>query len=517
MCISYIVPTDPVPNSIVFIPIHTTSSVPAETRLLKNENAENENENDKNSRKMESGDGALNKKLARAKVNEPVLRTLSDRLYYFGEKHLRQCNKMPTCTISRSRRSLADTTSLHSYLHSPATYGHLPPCTCNDLKRICNQLHLKKTGNYEQLWTRIYLHLVFNQSAKLFQGAYRKYIQRVKIQRNKHATRIQSAFRRHLVVRYIRAHGPALRLSDRARLCQNDTDFCTMDEMKDIPLEQFISIRDKAGCIYGFDIQSLHHLYCSQLKPRQIKNPYTNTLFPANLTSRMNRMIRLGNVLRRPSVLYNKPTVEQLSQQLNMTPEQKQEMEFAELNQYIHHESGHYIEVKWWMHMQAKHIIYFDHYINILFLTCTTATFRRNHWRNTVFQPYALLDSIAEQCQAVVRPAPATHEEGGTNVDAEADVHTSRVRSVLQCSLLNLRNRLLESLKQYVRPTGFSSNPDVKKGARERAMHYILMAMTMVSIDARRDNEYLFESALEYIHFYYASNNVPSTGLYVFG
>jgi len=52
-------------------------------------------------------------------------------------------------------------------------------------------------------------------------------------------------------------HGPAL---NNRNLCVNDSDFVSLDDLKDIPESEFISFKDDTGFIYGFHIDSIIEL-----------------------------------------------------------------------------------------------------------------------------------------------------------------------------------------------------------------------------------------------------------------
>ena len=70
-------------------------------------------------------------------------------------------------------------------------------------------------------------------------------------------------------------HGPAF---NNRQLCVNDSDFFTLDELKDIPNDDFFSFNDEKKFLYGFSIDSIIQLilksdenYCEQFS-RKIKN-----------------------------------------------------------------------------------------------------------------------------------------------------------------------------------------------------------------------------------------------------
>lgn len=63
-------------------------------------------------------------------------------------------------------------------------------------------------------------------------------------------------------------------------LCNNTTDFCTLEPLEEIEYPYFFSYTDKNNFTYGFNISSLIYVYKQQ---RKIKNPYNRDLIPKNV------------------------------------------------------------------------------------------------------------------------------------------------------------------------------------------------------------------------------------------
>jgi hypothetical protein len=103
------------------------------------------------------------------------------------------------------------------------------------LKYLTKQYKLKITGNKSQLIKRIYTYLYLSFNSVKIQKIMRGFIQR----------------------KYNNCHGPAIR---NRRICTNDTDFYTMDELSELPISQFFSFKDVDGFIYGFDLVSFYNL-----------------------------------------------------------------------------------------------------------------------------------------------------------------------------------------------------------------------------------------------------------------
>ena len=84
----------------------------------------------------------------------------------------------------------------------------------------------------------------------------------------KFTIKIQSIFRMHLANFYVNKRGPAI---NNKKICNNATDFVTLEPIEDIDFDSFFSYKDKQGFIYGFNIVSLIALLRSK---NMIINPY---------------------------------------------------------------------------------------------------------------------------------------------------------------------------------------------------------------------------------------------------
>ena len=107
--------------------------------------------------------------------------------------------------------------------------------TVPQLKEICKFYKLKVTGNKQVLINKIYHYLYFSSYAVV----------------------IQKVWRKNLFKTYNKLRGPA---KFNRTLCVNETDFSSMEPLKEIPFNQFFSYTDVDGKIYGFDIVSLYNL-----------------------------------------------------------------------------------------------------------------------------------------------------------------------------------------------------------------------------------------------------------------
>lgn len=139
------------------------------------------------------------------------------------------------------------------------------------LKQIAKEHKLKITGNKLQLVLRIYSYL---------------YLSHLVI-------RVQKIIRGCLQRKYNNIHGPAFK---NRTLCTNNFDFLSMDELTNIPNEQFFSFKDDDGFIYGFDILSLHNLIykCNGA----VKNPFNQQPLTSKVIENFRSLLRLSRVLK---------------------------------------------------------------------------------------------------------------------------------------------------------------------------------------------------------------------------
>jgi len=159
----------------------------------------------------------------------------------------------------------------------------------SQLKLIAKYHKLKTTGNKEYLKKRLYNYLYFSYAIII----------------------IQKSVRYNLTKKYIKLHGPGFY---NKALCSNDIDFCTLDNLNNIPYNQFISFKDDNDHIYGFDILSLYNLFMKVTKNNKtrtssesnsassnllnVQNPFTNIFFSYNVLKQLLEYIRLSNLLK---------------------------------------------------------------------------------------------------------------------------------------------------------------------------------------------------------------------------
>ena len=146
------------------------------------------------------------------------------------------------------------------------------------LKSICKHYKLPVSGNKQILTNTIYKYLYFSY----------------------YATRIQRQWRKTYMKVYAKLHGPA---RFNRQLCVNETDFFTMDLVKEIPFKQFFSYRDsKDNMIYGFDVMSLYNLIEKNENATEnanaVLNPYTRNPLSRDVLQKFSSLLYFADLLK---------------------------------------------------------------------------------------------------------------------------------------------------------------------------------------------------------------------------
>jgi hypothetical protein len=190
----------------------------------------------------------------------------------------------------------------------------------SQLKSICRFYKLKKSGNKKELIFRVYNYLKFSTFA----------------------LKIQRVFRGHLVRYLDKLKGPGVRSN-----CVNETDFYTLDNLKDLDKSQFYSFKDDDGFIYGFDICSLYNMI---VKEKQKKNPYNRKELPVQkIYNDIKHIIKI-------SKLYGiKINIELDNDLSNFSQEKQVEMRAINLFQQIDG-YGFITDSKWYLNLDRHHL-----------------------------------------------------------------------------------------------------------------------------------------------------------------
>ena len=163
-----------------------------------------------------------------------------------------------------------------------------------DLKKMCSKI--QKEYEYKKMKTT-------GTKVEMKQNIYNFYNQTF------HSIKIQLKFKSHLRRKMTILRGPALKNRE---ICINETDFYTLDPVREIPDAQFYSYEEMCGekaCCYGFDIASICNLILNDnsvdsianLNRRLIwtesSNPYNRSVIPHNITRDILKIIKLDRIL----------------------------------------------------------------------------------------------------------------------------------------------------------------------------------------------------------------------------
>jgi len=146
---------------------------------------------------------------------------------------------------------------------------------------------------------------------------------------------IQSIFRRKLVLDKLKLYGPGV---FNRNICNNKTDFFSLENINGIPIAYFYSYKDNSNFIYGFDIRSIHKL----IKMKQ-PNPYTREEFGDKIIEIVNKRIDIMKKLKQ-SIQYEQP---------KLTPEQKLRNKVITIFQKID-DLGNYTNITWFLKLRIS-------------------------------------------------------------------------------------------------------------------------------------------------------------------
>ena len=190
------------------------------------------------------------------------------------------------------------------------------------LKQMCRFYKQKISGNKPQLINRMYNYLKYSHHTTTLQKNVRGWI------------------RRH----YLHTGGL---LKNRTKIV-NETDFLTLEPMKELPYFQFFSYKDSDGFIYGFNIKSLYNLMVNS--KGNMRNPYTRRDFPKDIVKNIRIFIRLSRILGEPIEINLKNDTQYLSQQ--------KRLELKTLSIFYRIDSfGHITDAKWFLGLDRQKLI----------------------------------------------------------------------------------------------------------------------------------------------------------------
>jgi hypothetical protein len=142
-------------------------------------------------------------------------------------------------------------------------------------------------------------------------------------------------------------HGPAFK---NRKLCTNNIDFLSMEDISNIPNEQFFSFKDDDGFIYGFDLLSLYNLIykCNGF----VKNPFNTKPIQSKVIEDLRSLLRLSKVLNIKITTEISDVTKEISD--------KKSLELKALNLFQNIDAlGNYSNAQWFLVLNRHQLIKF--------------------------------------------------------------------------------------------------------------------------------------------------------------
>ena len=291
----------------------------------------------------------------------------------------------------------------------------------SQLKSMCRFYKQKVSGNKRELIFLLYNYLKYSHFA----------------------TKIQSRFRCHLVRYMERLRGPGL-----TEECVNETDFYTLEDLKDLDKSQFYSFKDKDGFIYGFDICSLWNMV---VKEKQKQNPYNRNTLPVHkIYNDIRSIVKINK-------LFGLKLNLELDNDLSQFSQEKQvEMRAINLFQKVD-ENGFITDSKWYLNLN------------------------RNGLKKFLAELLDIWQYRAQITNETKRKINPSHGDPFFSININVLMH--------KCFEV-LRNRILDIIEIFI--TKGEDND-----ARSLGTYYVLGALTTVSHDAAVSLPWLYESFVQ--------------------
>jgi hypothetical protein len=297
-----------------------------------------------------------------------------------------------------------------------------------ELKTIAKFYKLKISGNKKELINRIYVFLFLSS----------------------YIIKIQKIFRGRLQRRFNSYFGPALKKRD---ICTNDTDFVTMDDLKDLDYGQFYSFKDNDGRIYGFDIASIYNLIYKNTDTINISkiggiNPYNRNKIPTFV------MIDLKMIIRTSKILKIKINLDFDTDIGNVSNAKTVEMRALSLFQNID-SLGNYSSPEWFLTLNRNQLIKFLRELSDI-------------WNYRA--------QLSNEIKQNICPP---------NGDPFRNINLSYIMN--ESDLLNIKKIILDVLEKFV-------NNGVDRDSKTLGAYYVLGALTLVNDSAASSLPWLFQS-----------------------
>jgi len=341
-----------------------------------------------------------------------------NELVFKYEKHIKMNKK-----LNKINDETLQVVTIHDYNKLTENNYNL-----QQLKKMAKFYKLKLSGNKKELITRLYVFLFCSY----------------------YVVKIQKIFRGRLQRKFNNYFGPALKKREQ---CTNDTDFVTMDDLKDLKYGQFYSFKDADGRIYGFDIASIYNLIYKSTDSININkiggiNPYNRNKIPSFV------MIDLKMIIRASKILKIKVNLEFETDLGNISNNKTVEMRALTLFQNID-ALGNYSSPEWFLTLNRNQLIKFLRELSDIWNYRAQLT---NETKQNICPP---------------------------NGDPFRNINISYI--INESDLLNIKKNILDVLEKFV-------NNGVDRDSKTLGAYYVLGALTLVNDSAASSLPWLFQS-----------------------
>lgn len=186
----------------------------------------------------------------------------------------------------KSNKMIEEDTEANVIIYRPSEHEKMKNMKYSlaELRTLCKQYGLKKSGTKPELTQRIYMYLKHSY----------------------YIVRIQRIFRKFISAKYRTVCGPGYLHTSK---CVNDTDFYTFDKLSEMKPTELFTYRDSDDKIYGFHVASFFHLIMSSYP--NITNPYNRKIISASIIQNLYEKLIYGSLLGfRVSIKLDEPDEE---------------------------------------------------------------------------------------------------------------------------------------------------------------------------------------------------------------
>lgn len=339
------------------------------------------------------------------------------------------------------------------YLNSISTISENNVIIPKKLEKIDeNNISIPTINNYNNLIKYNYNIQQLKTFAKHYKlkigGTKKDLIMRIFIflQLSYYTTKIQKVFRGSLQRIFNKLHGPAYK---NKKICTNDTDFITMENLDELDLNQFFSYKDVDGFIYGFDIASIYNLiYIKNNSKKSCQNPYNRNNIPSEVLINIKILIKIGKILNKYIYL------EIQDDPLIISNEKVIELRALSLFQNIN-ALGNYSNSEWFLSLSRPNLIKFVRELTDI-------------WNYRAQLSTEVKNKICPPNGSPFRNLSIPY------IHTETDIN-------------NVKKVILEVLEKFV-------NTGVDTDSKSLGAYYVLAALTLVNIDASISLPWLFQS-----------------------